>query len=274
MQDLTKPLKEGYSFSSSNFFNGGWNLMNKEMGTFIGMCFLFLIIEVTLSFIPFLNLIGSLISPILFAGIFIYCRNLTLNKHEASDFFKGFNYTGSIIVYQIIYSLLVIPVIVFCFSMIMPVGLFFDLMTGTVQPDEFVSVFENDAPVLGASFFLLFLFAMFGIIYLSVSYLFVIPLIVDGKLGFWQAMELSRKVVGKKFFSFFFALFIGGFLLSVGTLLTCGFGLLFLAPLSYCIIFSAYDQIFKPYVNEFKDELSSFGEVERDINSESQEMND
>ena len=41
-------------------------------------------------------------------------------------------------------------------------------------------------------------------IYLAVAWMFTLPLIVDKKLDFWSAMELSRKVVTKHWFHFFF----------------------------------------------------------------------
>ena len=47
-------------------------------------------------------------------------------------------------------------------------------------------------------------------IYLVVSYIFTVPLIVERKLDFWEAMESSRTIVSKQWFSMFgFSLVLG-----------------------------------------------------------------
>ena len=65
--------------------------------------------------------------------------------------------------------------------------------------EDFASAMEDNigSIVLGGIVFFL------GGMYIYVSYQFTLPLIVDAKLGFWEAMETSRRVIGKKFFMFF-----------------------------------------------------------------------
>lgn len=79
-------------------------------------------------------------------------------------------------------------------------------------------------------------------VYLAVGYFFVTMLIVDYGMDFWQAMETSRKIVTKNWFSVFvftlvlFALnLLGGLLLFVGLLVT--------VPLSFCAAAIAYRDI-------------------------------
>ncbi len=79
-------------------------------------------------------------------------------------------------------------------------------------------------------------------IYLSVSYVFAIQFAVDWDLEFFQALETSRKLVSKQWLQVFVLLlaimalnFVGALLLGIGVLVT--------APLSLCIIVSAYDDI-------------------------------
>ena len=76
-------------------------------------------------------------------------------------------------------------------------------------------------------------------IYLMVSYMFVQPLIVDKKLSFWEAMELSRKIVSKRWF-FFFGFEIITAVLFMLALIPLGIGLIWALPfftLSYAILF-------------------------------------
>ncbi|MFQ3574050.1 MAG: hypothetical protein SNJ53_05400 [Thermodesulfovibrionales bacterium] len=79
-------------------------------------------------------------------------------------------------------------------------------------------------------------------IYLMVAYVFTIPLVADKKMEFWQAMETSRKLITKKWFSFFLFCLCIVLLNIVGTLALL-VGLLFTVPMTFCIIAAAYDDI-------------------------------
>jgi len=72
-------------------------------------------------------------------------------------------------------------------------------------------------------------------IYLGVAYSFTTALIVDRKFDFWEAMETSRKVISKRWFSFFGFVLVLVLINIVGALLL-GVGLL-------CAIAAAYQDI-------------------------------
>jgi uncharacterized membrane protein len=79
-------------------------------------------------------------------------------------------------------------------------------------------------------------------IYLAVAYLFAQLFVVDKNLNFWSAMESSRKVITKKWFSFFgFVLLLA--LLNVLGAMILGVGLLVTIPLSACVVAAAYEDI-------------------------------
>jgi uncharacterized membrane protein len=79
-------------------------------------------------------------------------------------------------------------------------------------------------------------------IYLAIAYIFTVPLIVGKKMEFWPAMEASRKLITKKWTSFFgFSLVLT--LINFAGVLLCGVGLLFTAPLTICAIAAAYESI-------------------------------
>lgn len=79
-------------------------------------------------------------------------------------------------------------------------------------------------------------------IYLSVAYAFSIFFIVFHKLDFWQAMEYSRKIITKKWWSFFGLFLVLGLLNAVGAFFML-IGVLFTLPFSYCVIYAAYEDI-------------------------------
>lgn len=79
-------------------------------------------------------------------------------------------------------------------------------------------------------------------IYLMVSYMFVSIFIVDYRMEFWQAMETSRQIVTKNWFSLFvFVLVL--FVINLLGALVLGIGLLVTIPLSVCSVCVAYRDI-------------------------------
>lgn len=88
-----------------------------------------------------------------------------------------------------------------------------------------------------------FFLCVIPMIYLSVSWIFALPLVIDRNLNFWDAMELSRKIVGKHWFiTFAFLLVLG--LIGMGGFLACCVGALVTIPLASLALLYAYEDIF------------------------------
>ena len=117
-----------------------------------------------------------------------------------------------------------------------------------VQFGDFFKGFHFFLPLVLASFVTsilvtigMFLLVLPGI-YLMVSYMFVSMLIVDYRMEFWQAMETSRQIVTKNWFSLFVFFLV---LVAINLLgaLALGIGLLVTGPLSACAVCCAYRDI-------------------------------
>jgi uncharacterized membrane protein len=80
-------------------------------------------------------------------------------------------------------------------------------------------------------------------IFLLVCYLFASNLVVDRRLDFWPAMELSRRTVQAQWFGFF-VFFLLLLLINLAGLLALGVGLLISCPVSACALAVAYAEIF------------------------------
>jgi uncharacterized membrane protein len=79
-------------------------------------------------------------------------------------------------------------------------------------------------------------------IYLAIGYMLTTFLVIDHRMEFWQAMETSRKIVTKNWFSFFgFALLLG--LVNLLGALALGVGLLVSIPVTACAAAVAYKEI-------------------------------
>jgi uncharacterized membrane protein len=81
-------------------------------------------------------------------------------------------------------------------------------------------------------------------IYLAVAWMLTVPLIMDKQYGFWEAMELSRRVVTHHWWLMFCLLLVVA-LVSLLGLLACCVGLLFALPLGMGAIVYAYEDIFR-----------------------------
>ena len=82
-------------------------------------------------------------------------------------------------------------------------------------------------------------------IYLAIAWLFAFPLVIDKKLEFWPAMELSRKVATKHWWPLF-GLVIVNFLILVAGVVCCIIGVFVAMPVATGALVYAYEDIFNP----------------------------
>src|SRR5229473_5406881 len=82
-------------------------------------------------------------------------------------------------------------------------------------------------------------------IYLGVGYVFALPLVIDKKMEFWPAMEVSRRVVHRHWWSTF-GLVIVLALIALAGFLACIVGALVTVPLASASLMYAYEDLFGP----------------------------
>jgi hypothetical protein len=80
-------------------------------------------------------------------------------------------------------------------------------------------------------------------IYLLVGYMFALPLVIDKKMEFWTAMEVSRRVVHAHWWSLF-GLAIILILVALCGFLLCGIGALVSIPVSSAALMYVYEDLF------------------------------
>jgi hypothetical protein len=80
-------------------------------------------------------------------------------------------------------------------------------------------------------------------IYLGVGYVFALPLVVDKKMEFWTAMEVSRRVVHRHWWSTLALVIVLAIVACAGFLL-CGVGALVTIPLSSAAFMFVYEDLF------------------------------
>ena len=116
-------------------------------------------------------------------------------------------------------------------------------------PTVFLHLFgawEDVVPLLMIGALFVFLFV---VMYLSIAYIFTLPLIADKGLGVWEAMELSRKTVAKRWGKvalvvtiLSIAAIIGIFSLGIGLIWAIPFFFVTLYGLLYVLIFDEVEE--------------------------------
>jgi len=89
-----------------------------------------------------------------------------------------------------------------------------------------------------------FLLCLVPGIYLAVAWAFALPLAADKRLEFWPALELSRRVVHKCWFSVFWLVILGGLLLQLLGIVACCIGIFVTMPLFMLAMAYAYQDLF------------------------------
>lgn len=110
---------------------------------------------------------------------------------------------------------------------------------------EFKSMFEyyHMTGKLALAAILIYIMTIIGFlllilpgIYLTIAYVFTLPLIADKGMDVWEAMELSRKTVTKHWFKMFFVMLLLGIIMGLGVL-TLGLGLIWAVPLMFVTLY-------------------------------------
>jgi uncharacterized membrane protein len=221
-------LQNGYDVKISDYFSRGMALMQKNMGNFIGYTVVYILIAIVINFIPFLNIfISALISPCLIFGFYLVAQKVSTGKiPDFNHFFKGF---GKLVVINIIVSLLIVVIFL---PLIFTMGFSF---LGLANDPQALA-----AAMMGNIAF--FMISAVVALFVSVCWVFSSQIAVFHNMEAWQAMEASRKIVMKNWFMMFLFLFIVGLVAVAGILLLC-VGLLFTIPLTYCMLYAAFEDI-------------------------------
>lgn len=88
-----------------------------------------------------------------------------------------------------------------------------------------------------------FLIILPGIYLLVAWWMFVPLLIIDKRLEFWPAMELSRKTVNQNFWRCL-GLFVLSGLVAISGFIACGVGMFFTVPIGLAAVVYAYEDLF------------------------------
>ena len=216
--------------SSLNWLGTGWRFFKEASGVWIGIALIFLIIQIVIGLIPFVNLLGGFILPILVGGLMLGCKAMDDGEPlSINQLFAGFSgYAGRL----------------FLIGLLDMVYIFVLMMLFGIAVAIIVPIFYNAGSVaivlmglLGIVLFLLIIFPMFLFTCIAPA------LVVLQDQTPVQAMVTSFKVAFTNILPLFIYMIIL-FVLSVIASIPVLLGLLVLVPVFFGSIYAAYCDIF------------------------------
>ncbi len=221
-----------YRFSVFECLSRAWDIMAGRFWLTVGATFVVGLVNGAASNIPFASLF---LAQVFAAGLYwLLLRVARGEPAEFSDAFAGFTRAlGHLIILSLV------TILSLLFLALIAVG---PLLWVLVQSGVFHGGKPEFAQLALPLFFLPVL--MIPLLYFSVSWIFAPILVIDRGLGFWEAMELSRRVVGKRWFRLFF-LHLAFVPLMIAGLLCFIVGIFVVSALMHTAIVVAYETAFR-----------------------------
>lgn len=226
------------SLNAMECLERSWNFFKKEPGLALATVIVAYVVMFVGGVIPLLNwIIGFAINGPLLAGMWlVFIRSLRGETMSVGDVFKGFSTAWMPLV--LVNFLTTVLVLLAFLPGFIPM-IFFGI-TGRLQnnmnPGEIALV------VGGVALFLPV------VIYLSVAWIFALPLVIDRNYGAWEAMTTSMRVVNRNLWSLLLLGLLCMACYILGMLALC-IGVLVAGPVIMGALAAAYEELLGSGVN-------------------------
>jgi len=222
-----------------------WRLFQQQFSTLFGPTMMYLLICFGLGIfgaLPYIGPLFSLCSMViggpLMAGLYVvYLRVIRGETPPLGSVFDGFRKMfGHLFLGQWVTGILAfVPLLAGILVLFFSVGL--TVIMGLVKGSASWPTFEVLAPGLA-----LFLLGVPVSIFLTVNWMFSLPMILDQRLDFWTAMKRSGRQVRRHWWSCL-ALLVVMSILNFAGALCCLVGLVVTMPISMLVLMCAYETV-------------------------------
>lgn len=231
-------LARDYDIRIDSYFQRAWHLFKVSPGALIGASLLVYLPLLVINFIPYLSMVLALVltGPLVGGLWLLYIGRVRGREAGVAEAFSGF---GPRFVPLVLTSIVSTVLSYLC---LLPGGVLF--IGGTLAARS-ARAGGSSAMSTGlmVSATLLLIVGVLALIYFTVSWIFAFPLVADKRLGFWNALGLSRRVIGKHWWGTLL-LFIVVCLLGGAGVLACGVGALITGPVSFMMFALHYERVF------------------------------
>jgi hypothetical protein len=216
------------AFSIIDCFRRGWRLVVENLGLLAGASALVLLIMMGTNLIWYIGwLVSMIIQGPLLGGLYaLFLKRMRNQPAKTGDAFAGFGPVFvQLLVTQVITSLLI-------------------TLSATLFFVGFAIMVVGHQSIV-ATFFggMLGFLGLLPPIYLSVAWMFALPLVIDKQLDFTEALSLSHKVVFHHWWRVFGLMLLGSIFASLG-LVALIIGFLFTMPVCFAAWMYAYEDLF------------------------------
>jgi membrane-anchored glycerophosphoryl diester phosphodiesterase (GDPDase) len=262
-------LERDYELDIGDCVSRGWKLFKENMGTFLGAFIVAMLLAIVgISIInavlmllapkailaspvlrQFFNValqagVAFVMAPLLGGLYYIFIQRMRGRPATAGDVFIGFQKAfAQLFLGQFVVGFFVgICMIPFNIAQVAKVEPLLEQMRHASSPADVQSIM----PQMWAAIFgtlPVLLVCMIPVTYLTVNWVFTLPLVIDRQMKFWPAMMASWKKVHQHWWLLLgFTVVIG--LLNLAGICACCVGVLFTAPIGIAATMYAYETIF------------------------------
>ncbi|MCE1225853.1 MAG: zinc-ribbon domain-containing protein [Geobacteraceae bacterium] len=233
-------LARDYTVEIGSCISEGWQMVKGSMGIVVGASLLAYMAFMISCMIPYLGTLATLFltGPFMGGIWWFYIRKTRGESATVGDAFGGFGprfvqlMLAGLVKILIMWGVMLVAFI--------PVILFIGL-GGILNRTYSMAAPPSVAMIIVGVFFVLIGFA--AMTYLSVSWLFLFPLVIDKNVPFWPAFQLSRKMVAKQWWMTFLLTIVLGIVATLGAFALI-IGLLITAPLAFAALAAHYQKVF------------------------------
>jgi len=200
-------------------------LLTAEFWLVVGGAFLVLFCSTAISMLPILGIVAGLVlNQVFYGGLYYFYMKLIRGEGATiGDAFSGFSRSfGQLVLLSLVMNILISIVLI-----------------PAAVPVAGIALWHWDPWVMVPLVFVL----VIPVLYLSVGWMFASMLVIDRGLEFWDAMELSRKVVSRHWFKLFFLAIVAG-LIGISGMIVLFVGLLVTLPIMFVALVCAYETMF------------------------------
>ena len=232
-------LARDYDLDIGRCVGDSWKLLQGNFGMICGGVAVFLLVQIGMSGLAQIPLLGILVSvaslivsgPLTGGVYYFLLKNIRRQPAEIGDVFAGFRLAlGQLLLgYLVVVLLTALAALPGIVIMAIPIMM--------MVHHHAVTAGQILVAMLG------FIVLLVPAIYLSTSWIFALPLIIDKQMEFWPAMRASWKTVGKHWWLVFGLVVVCG-LINIAGILVCCVGIFVSLPIALGAMMYAYESIF------------------------------
>jgi hypothetical protein len=205
----------------------------------VGVTTLLLVIQFIGNSVPILGMLFALLLTSVFTGglYYYYLGKMRGEPRELSDAFAGFS--------RAFVPLMLVGLIMQVANMVLIAVFFAPLMVALIAAGATATPETFQLPAVSGAALAWMAVGVLPLVYFGIAWLFAQALVIDRGLGPWAALEVSRRVISRRWFGMFFLMLCAGILAMLG-LIGLIIGVLFTIPLAFGALLYAYEDLCQP----------------------------